>query len=274
MTSTLKNIQTNILAKITTRKRQFVDEAKALYPTAILEKSIHFTAPTVSMQHYLLRPDKCGIIAEIKRESPSLGPIIPYLSVEKVSIGYMQAGASALSVLTDSPFFGGSTQDLITARGFNLCPILRKDFILDEYQILEARAIGADTILLIAAILTKQEVKSFARLAQSLGLEVLLEVHRKEELDHWTPEIGLVGVNNRDLVSFRLDVQTSHNLYTALPTEVVKVSESGLKDPETVALLYQTGYRGFLIGERFLTTADPAEACAKFIKQLKPLIAA
>lgn len=261
----------NILSHIAAYKVQEVAERKELYPTALLERSVSFQAPALSLKHYLKRADKSGIIAEIKRRSPSLGPINQYLSVEQVSIGYMQGGASALSVLTDTPSFGGSLEDLKQARKFNLCPILRKEFILDEYQIIESRSIGADAVLLIAAMLTPNQVKQLARLAHELGMEVLLEVHNQQELDYWTPEIGLVGVNNRDLTNFKVDVKTSHELVQHLPKEAVWVSESGLKDALTLAELKQLGYSGFLIGESFLKTPNPAEACAKLGRQLASL---
>lgn len=261
----------NILSHIAAYKVQEVAERKELYPTALLERSVSFQAPALSLKHYLKRADKSGIIAEIKRRSPSLGPINQYLSVEQVSIGYMQGGASALSVLTDTPSFGGSLEDLKQARKFNLCPILRKEFILDEYQIIESRSIGADAVLLIAAMLTPNQVKQLAKLAHELGMEVLLEVHNQQELDHWTPEIGLVGVNNRDLTNFKVDVKTSHELVQHLPKEAVWVSESGLKDALTLAELKKLGYSGFLIGESFLKTPNPAEACAKLGRQLASL---
>ena len=169
----------NILDQIVAHKREEVAKRKEIYPVKLLEQSIYFNTPTVSLSKYLRRPDKLGIIAEFKRRSPSKGDINPYASVEEVSIGYMQAGASALSVLTDTHFFGGKNEDLTEARKFNYCPILRKDFVIDEYQIIEARSIGADAILLIAACLEKAEIKSLAALAQSLGLEVLIEIHNE-----------------------------------------------------------------------------------------------
>ena len=169
----------NILEKIVVQKRIEVAEQKALIPTALLEKSIYFKSPTVSLKSYLLREDKSGIIAEFKRKSPSKGDINKYAKVDEVTLGYMQSGASALSVLTDEQFFGGSDNDLKKARKLNYCPILRKDFIIDEYQIIEARSIGADAILLIASVLSKEEIIRFSNLAKKLSLEVLLEVHNE-----------------------------------------------------------------------------------------------
>jgi indole-3-glycerol phosphate synthase len=193
----------NILDQITEHKRKEVDQAKSLYPVKLLEQSIFFSSPTVSLKKYVQRDDKTGIIAEFKRRSPSKGVINAYASVERTTIGYMQAGASALSVLTDKQFFGGSNDDLKTVRKFNFCPILRKDFTIDEYQIVEAKSIGADAILLIAAILKPNEVKSLTRFAHSFGLEVLLEVHDEEELrSNLDSGADLIGVNNRNLKTF------------------------------------------------------------------------
>lgn len=261
----------DILEKIVAQKRKEVEQNKALYPVALLEKTIYFETPTVSLSKYLLRPDKSGIIAEFKRKSPSKGFINPYAQVEEVSIGYMQSGASALSVLTDREFFGGSNADLTTARNFNFCPILRKDFTIDPYQIIEAKSIGADAILLIAEVLTAEEVKSLAGTAKSLGLEVLLELHGEEQLDKICDEINVVGINNRNLKTFITSIESSERLYPLLPAEKVKISESGISNPETVIRLREVGYQGFLIGEQFMKHPEPAKACARFIQQiLKP----
>lgn len=259
----------NILDEIVEHKRKEVAERKELYPIRVLEQSIYFESPTVSMRKYIQRPDKSGIIAEIKRKSPSKGVINNNLSIERTSIGYMQAGASALSVLTDKFFFGGSSEDLITARKFNFCPILRKDFTIDEYQITEAKSIGADAILLIAAILTPAEIQVFARNARALGLEVLLEVHSKEELDRSINEhIDLVGVNNRNLKTFELDLNTSRQLVNQIPSPFVKVSESGIESPETIVELKALGFEGFLMGQSFMQNSRPEEAAKEFIESL------
>ena len=190
----------DLLTQILDHKRHEIEERKSIYPIALLEQSIFYKSPCVSMREYLQRPDKHGIIAEIKRKSPSKGDIHPHLNVEELSIGYMQSGATALSVLTDEKFFGGSRQDLMTARKFNYCPILRKDFIIDEYQLYEARSWGADVILLIAAALTPHECEQLAKRAREIGMEVLLEVHSKEEIkNHLNEHISIAGVNNRNL---------------------------------------------------------------------------
>jgi indole-3-glycerol phosphate synthase len=259
----------NILDKIVAHKRQEVADLKAMFPIKLLEKSAYFTTESVSLRHYLQRPDLHGIIAEIKRRSPSRGDINPFVNVERVSIGYMQAGASALSILTDSHFFGGKNEDLTLARRMNYCPILRKDFIFDEYQIVEARSIGADAILLIAACLYPKEVKQLAAFAHSLGLEVLLEVHDQHELDRSLNEhIDLVGVNNRNLKDFSVNIETSLELAERIPTEFIKVAESGISDPAQVLRLQAAGFQGFLMGQRFMETSQPEKACAQFIDQL------
>lgn len=260
----------NILDQILEHKRKEVDERKSLYPVRLLEQSIYFTTQPVSMRKYIRREDKSGIIAEIKRMSPSKGVINAHVSIERTSIGYMQAGASAISVLTDKKFFGGSNEDLTTARKFNFCPILRKDFTIDEYQIIEAKSIGADVILLIAAALETSQMKAFTSLAHSLGLEVLLEVHNKEELER-SLDAGadLIGVNNRDLKSFNLSIEVSKSLAPMIPNEVVKVSESGIESPDTILELREHGYEGFLMGQNFMQHSIPEKACKEFIDELK-----
>jgi indole-3-glycerol phosphate synthase len=260
----------NILDKIIVHKQKEVEEKKALYPTRLLEQSIFYSSQPVSLKKYLLREDKSGIIAEIKRKSPSKGLINPYISVERTSIGYMQAGASALSVLTDKDFFGGTNQDLSIARKFNFCPILRKDFIIDEYQIIEAKSIGADAILLIAAVLDKMRLKQLNDFARSLQLEVLIEVHDEEEIQLTENlETDMIGVNNRNLKTFKTDVITSKRLAELIPSNVVKVSESGLDNVDEILDLKKYGYKGFLMGEYFMRHARPEQACREFIQELK-----
>lgn len=262
----------NILDEIVIHKQKEIEERKSLYPVKLLEQRLYFASPIVSLRNYLRRPDKSGIIAEIKRKSPSRGVINPHVSVERTSIGYMQAGASALSVLTDSHFFGGSTDDLTTARKFNFCPILRKDFVLDEYQIIEAKSMGADAILLIAAILPPARVRALATVAHTLGLEVLLEVHTRDEvLQNLESGVDLMGVNNRDLKTFTVNVSRSYELATIIPAEVVKISESGIDTPATIHALKNAGFEGFLIGQTFMQHSRPEQACRAFIQELKRL---
>lgn len=257
-----------ILDEIIAFKRKEIEQRASTHPIKLLEQSIYFNSDCVSLKKYILRDDKSGIIAEFKRKSPSKGNINAYADVEKVTIGYMQAGASALSVLTDNHFFGGKNSDLITARKFNFCPILRKDFTISEYQIIEAKSIGADAILLIAAVLTKEEITRFSKLAFQLGMEVLLEIHTQEELDKYIPEISLVGINNRNLKTFKVDYENSIRLANQLPENTIKIAESGINNPKKIMDLKAHGFDGFLIGENFMKTAEPEITAKKFIEQI------
>ncbi len=260
----------SILDNIIDHKKREVNERKALYPTRLLEQSVFFSTPVVSLKKYLKRSDKHGIIAEFKRKSPSKGVLNAFASPERTTIGYMQAGASALSVLTDKEFFGGSNDDLLTARKFNFCPILRKDFVVDEYQIIEAKSIGADAILLIAAALSPVECKRLAGVARGLGLEVLLEIHDEKEWNVNT-ECGadVVGVNNRNLQTFEVSLDTSKHLAGALPADVLKVSESGIRSTADILHLREFGFEGFLIGEQFMKHSRPEVKAKEFIDDLK-----
>lgn len=262
----------NILDKIIAHKTKEVADKKNVYPKERLEQSKHFERQTLSLKQSILDEKKTGIIAEIKRKSPSKGVINGNIAVEKVSKGYVQAGASALSVLTDHAFFGGKNEDLTVAREVNACPILRKDFIIDEYQILEAKAIGADAILLIVAALSPSKLVQLARFAHSLNLEVLMEVHNEAELnENLNQYIDLVGVNNRDLKTFKTDIDTSIRLADLIPKEFVKISESGINDPKTLVKLKQYGFEGFLIGGYFMEFEHPEKACKEFIVKLNEL---
>ena len=209
-----------------------------------------------------------GIIAEFKRKSPSKGWLNAHAEPLAVIPAYEQAGATALSVLTDSIFFGGHLQDIQKARQVTRLPILRKDFILDEIQLLEAHVAGADAVLLIAACLQQKECRDLTRQAHALGLEVVLEIHEEVELDYLTSDIDVVGVNNRHLGSFHTDVSHSMRLAEKLPANIVKISESGISQPETVRLLRGKGFNGFLMGEHFMRTDLPGEALHHFINQL------
>jgi len=256
----------NILEQIVRQKHDEVEKRKQLYPLELLTQSIYFKTPVVSLSKYLKREDRFGVIAEFKRKSPSAGIINGDASVEKTSIGYMQSGASALSILTDKEFFGGKSADLTEARKFNFCPILRKDFIIDEYQVYEARSIGADAILLIAASLDKNRILELAKVANSLGLEVLLEIHNENELNKINEFVNVIGINNRNLKSFKTNIQISKALYAKIPTDFVKISESGINNPEDLAELKQIGFDGFLIGGYFMSQFDPAQACRELIR--------
>jgi indole-3-glycerol phosphate synthase len=254
-----------ILDKIIAHKRHEVAEQQAKTPVGELVKSPYFERPTLSLSAALRRPDRVGVIAEHKRKSPSKGTINANVTVEEVTTGYVRAGASALSVLTDFEFFGGKNEDLGIARSLNEVPILRKDFTIGEYQILEAKSIGADAILLIAAVLTPAEVRHLSTFARSLGLETLLEIHDHSELGHICDTVDAVGVNNRNLADFTVDVRRSLELAPHIPDEFVKVSESGLSDPAAVLELRAAGFQGFLIGESFMKMERPGEVCEEFI---------
>lgn len=259
----------NILDKIVARKKEEVASAKAKNSIKELEAFPAFSRETYSLKSFLTDPAKSGIIAEFKRKSPSKGIINDQVTVEEVTTGYAKAGASALSVLTDHDFFMGHEDDLIAARKVNEIPILRKDFMVDEYQIIEAKAIGADTILLIAACLTPEEILNFAKLAKSLGLSTLLEVHNREELCRsMNPHLDVIGVNNRNLKDFTVSIDTSLSLAGIIPTEFLKISESAISDPETIKILKKAGFNGFLIGENFMRTANPGQAMEEFVARI------
>jgi len=258
----------NILQKIIEHKRTEVAEAKKAVSAAELEKRPLFGREVFSLQASLRDPAKTGIIAEFKRRSPSKGVINDKVSAVDVTKGYTEAGAACLSVLTDRNFFGGSPADLEAAR-VNAIPILRKDFIIDEYQIVEARAMGADVILLIAACLKPAEVKRLAEFATTLGLEVLLEIHSEEELDHICDATPVVGVNNRDLKTFTVDIERSIRLSQQLPVGKLLVAESGINRVETIWHMRDSGFHGFLVGEHFMKEQNPAIAFASFVQQLK-----
>lgn len=243
--------------------------AKKLVSIKELEAGEHFNRNPYVLKDFMLDPLRTGIIAEFKRRSPSKGVINDHSTVADVTSGYAAAGVSAISVLTDMDFFGGHPNDLLEARAANTVPLLRKDFMIDEYQIVEAKALGADIILLIAAILSPAEIDTFARLSKSLGLNVLLEVHNLEELERSiNPNVDAIGVNNRNLADFSVNIQTSFDLAKEIPEGFLKVSESAISDPQTIKQLKGAGFNGFLIGENFMKTEDPAAAIRQFTEEL------
>lgn len=262
----------DILEEIVAHKRIEVAEQKEQMPArqlySIVEKMMAEGVEARSMSQALSQ-DAHGIIAEFKRKSPSKGWIKEEGKPEVIPPSYQQNGAAALSILTDQEYFGGSMDFIRTARPLVSIPILRKDFIIDEYQLFQARQIGADAVLLIAADLKKQEVKSLAALAHELKLEVLLEMHSLQELDYAELDVDMLGINNRNLGTFHTDVQNSFNMISRLPEDKVKVSESGIGNPDTIKLLRQAGYRGFLMGEHFMKQPIPGQALADFIAKLK-----
>lgn len=257
----------NILQRIAADKRKEVAMKKELIPRHTLEILPFFSKENVSLREGLLNGS--GIIAEFKRKSPSKPALNLTAKIEEIVSGYEKAGASGISVLTDEIYFGGTMDDLFLARERVQIPILRKDFIIDEYQIFESKALGADVILLIASLLTPKEIKKYAETAKILGLEVLLEVHDEEELQKSImPGIDMIGVNNRNLKTFEVDINISKQLSEKIPSEFVKVSESGISDTTIIKELKKVGYRGFLIGENFMKTKKPGENASAFIKQL------
>ena len=233
-----------------------------------LERSFYFSRKTLSLKESLERGNRTGIIAEFKRRSPSKGVINDKADVIDITKAYTENGASALSVLTDENFFGGNDEDLVESRT-NDIPILRKDFIIDEYQLIEAKSIGADVILLIAACLTPDQVKYLGGFAKNLGLEVLLELHGESELGHVCDETELIGINNRDLKTFEVNVEQSLVMAEKVPGDKIRIAESGISSVDDIMLFRENGFKGFLIGELFMKEADPAIAFAEFANTLR-----
>ena len=257
----------NILEQIVAHKRKEVEQRKKEVSVKFLEAERFFSRKTFSLKQFIVDPTKTGIIAEYKRKSPSKGIINDRDSVEAVTRMYAGFGASGISVLTDYNFFGGSLDDLVTARD-NEVPLLRKDFMVDEYQIVEAKAFGADVILLIAACLSPKEVKQLATAAKRLELEVLLELHDESELDHVCSESDLVGVNNRNLKNFEVDLEHSVRMVEKIGNDFTKIAESGINDVKNIRYLKQHGFNGFLIGEYFMRQQDPGKAFKEFTYSL------
>lgn len=260
----------NILDKIILHKQKEVEENKKVVSVKELEASPLFGRTPFSLKQRLITQEHVGIIAEFKRKSPSKGIINDRNTPQEIAQGYVQARAAAMSVLTDQEFFAGTGEDLQQARKVVDIPLLRKEFIIDEYQLLEAKAMGADLILLISACLEPARLKALAEFAQSLGLEVLMEVHNQEELDATlNPCVDLVGVNNRNLKTFEVSIQTSLDLAAKIPAEFVKISESGLRSVDNILELEDAGFQGFLIGETFMKTEDPARTCRELIQAVE-----
>lgn len=261
-----------ILDEIVANRIEEVSNQKKRIPLSEIRSNIDLSNTRNSLSRCLAGAGSSGIIAEFKRKSPSKGVINDRVRPEIVTKGYADAGASGLSVLTDSQYFGGSTADFTAARNANpLTPLLRKDFMIDEYQIYESRMLNADVILLIAAVLEKAEISRFTTIAHELGMEVMLELHDESEIDKIDNEIDLIGINNRNLKDFKVDMDRSLKLLDLLPANMVKISESGLSDPETVNFLRIRGFQGFLMGENFMKHENPATACLQFISKLMTL---
>ena len=260
-----------ILDKIIAFKKTEITKIKAEVQIKKLVESPNFGREVFSLKKSLLEVGSTGIIAEFKRQSPSKGIINDTATIADVTNGYLDANVAAQSILTDTSFFGGSMADLMEARVINQQkPILRKDFIVDGFQIVEAKAIGADVILLIAACLTSEELKNYGNLATDLGLEVLYEVHTQEDLDKINDlDIKIIGINNRNLNTFEVDLENSIKLSNQIPNSSLKISESGISDPKIIMGLKEYGFQGFLIGETFMKQENPGEACLEFISQIR-----
>lgn len=259
----------NILDKIVADKRVEVNHRKSLFPAGYWETAPLFDRPSNSLAERLRASDS-GIIAEHKRRSPSKQNINSSLTLTDVAKGYEKAGVCGMSVLTDLKYFGGALEDLNQARAVTQFPLLRKEFIIDEYQLIEAKAHGTDVILLIAAVLSRKEIEQLSNAAKSLGLDVLLEVHNLEELEKSImASLDMIGVNNRNLKTFEVSLDTSKSLGEKIPDEFIKVSESGISTVEAIKDLKNYGYQGFLVGENFMKTQDPGLAALDFIKQLE-----
>ena len=259
----------NILETIIAHKKIEVEQRKKEVSITDLQRGPFYKGEIYSLKAALLDKSTTGIIAEFKRKSPSKGIINAEASIEEVSQGYTTNGAAGISVLTDEEFFGGALGDLQKAAIINKIPLLRKDFMIDEYQLHEAKAYGASVILLIAACLTVEEVKTLATAAKNLGLEVLLEIHNEQELEHISDEVDLVGVNNRNLKTFEVSLDQSAQLSNLIPSGKIKIAESGIQKVEDIQYLKGYGYKGFLIGENFMKHPNPAETFKIFVEELK-----
>ena len=256
----------SILKDIILNKRKEIDYLKKNNTISEIEKSLFFDREVISLKKSLI--EKSGIISEFKRKSPSKPDINLDADVQKITRGYEISNSSGLSILTDSKYFGGSNGDITLVRNEINIPILRKDFILEEYQIIESKSLGADIILLIAACLSKEEVKNLSRFAKSFNLQVILEIHSEDEIAHLCDSIDVVGVNNRNLKKFETDINNSIKLAGMIPSSFLKISESGISNSKEIFQLKEYGYDGFLIGENFMKNNDPVSACSDFIKEL------
>ncbi len=258
----------NILDDIVASKRKEIDFHISAKPLKELECSRYFERKTFSISQSIIDRNRTGIIAEFKRRSPSKGIINSKSLVGDVTSGYFNEGASAVSILTEEVYFGGSCEDLTGVRETASFPILRKDFTIDEYQVVESKSIGADAILIIAAILEKNEILRLSRLARSLELEVLMEVHEKAELDKANEYVNIIGVNNRDLKTFSVNTDISVSMARFIPSGFIKISESGISSAGEIKKLREAGFQGFLMGERFMASSNPVMAFSEFVKEI------
>lgn len=259
----------NTLDLIVAQKHREISIQKQKINIEDFKKYPLFIQAVRSSKKAIKHPEKSGIIAEFKRKSPSKGFINEQADVEKVVSDYEKYGASVVSVLTDEQYFGGNLEIFAKARAVLDIPILRKDFIVDEYQVYETKAIGADLMLLIAECLTQKEVYNLAKLAKEIGLEVLLEIHSEDQLDKLNDCIDLIGINNRNLKTFEVDLEKSKQILTQLPADLIKIAESGISHPDVVKDLKHAGFDGFLIGENFMKAENPGEEFRTFVENLK-----
>jgi len=259
----------NILDLIAAAKKLEIRERKYRSPVRILEKSIFFNRNTLSLREELVKESSPAIIAEFKRKSPTRG-IINYMSdLTEVCKGYIGAGASAVSILTDRDYFGGTLEDMLLVRQNINCAVLRKDFIIDEYQIIEARSYGADAILLITELLPSATLERLFRFAYSMGLDVMVEVHDKNNISKIPYDTKIIGINSRNLNSFDVNIDHLRKIIKLIPGNLVKVAESGIRSSDDCLKLYRNGFDAFLIGEHFMSSTDPGKICKDFIDEIR-----
>ena len=258
-----------ILDKIVYDKKSEIENLSKIVSISDLENQKDFTKQSKSLKESI-KKSKSGIICEFKRKSPSNEKINYKSNVSDVINGYEKAGAVGVSILTNKKYFDGSISDINEAKKSINIPILRKEFIISEYQIVESKSIGADAILLIASILNKEDIKNYSSLAKSLGLEVLLEIHSIDELNKISnTDIDIIGINNRNLDTLDIDIKNSIDMFEKIPNEFIKISESGISKVESIIRLIKVGYDGFLIGENFMKTSKPEESAYNFIKKVE-----
>lgn len=262
----------NILEAIVKDKKEELSKIKSKISLDEIQNREAYHRTSISITEALLKPGSSGIIAEFKRHSPSKGDIHKGANCLQITQGYAKEGAAAISILTETKYFKGNDEDLMQGRKSEFTPILRKDFMVDAFQFYEAKSLGADVVLLIASILSKSQTKEFLDLAHSLGMQVILEIHNEKELENnWTQGVDIVGVNNRDLTTFQVNVETSFRLAKIIPKTSFKISESGISHPEMILKLKDAGYNGFLIGEPFMKEANPPLALKEFISSIQSL---
>lgn len=264
----------SILKEIVANKQQEVSQRKRAVSLLELESMPNFTKECLSFKEHLLNPEKLGIIAEFKRRSPSKGIINAKAEAKNVTSGYQAGGASALSVLTETSYFDGSDIDLTEAKSVTSIPIIRKDFVVDIFQIAESKALGADAILLIAEVLEKEQLSEYLAYAHEIGLQALIEVHGESDLIKLPSAAQIIGVNSRNLNTFDVNLNHSAHMLSLLPQAVVKVAESGITSVEDYLTLKQIGFDAFLIGEFFMRNQNPGKACLNFTNAIKGEITA